>query len=205
MKVVEIAQEEYKAPSMTDAEFSPKVVNFGLAKLVGRDFSKVLTIMKGTRGYLAPEWISGVAITTRSDVYSYRMMLFEFVSRRRNSEYSVEGELSFFPAYAANVIIEGHDVFSLLDTRLEGKADEEQLIRLCKVACWCIQGNEAHRPSMGDIVHILEGIINVNLPPFPRLFLALDCNPDDINFFSESSSSWKVHKNEVSCPILPLE
>ncbi|KAF3443790.1 hypothetical protein FNV43_RR13480 [Rhamnella rubrinervis] len=183
---------------LLDVEFCPKVADFGLAKLVGRDFSRVLTTIRGTRGYLAPEWISGAAITTKADVYSYGMMLFEFVSGRRNSEYYVEGELSFFPAYAANVIIEGHDVFSLLDARLEGKADEEELIRLCRVACWCIQGNEAHRPSMGDIVQILEGIINVNLPPFPRLFQVLDDNPDDSRFFSEPSAILKVHKNEVT-------
>ncbi|KAF3443221.1 hypothetical protein FNV43_RR12903 [Rhamnella rubrinervis] len=127
-----------------------------MAKLIGRDFSSVLTTMRGTRG-------------------------------RRNSEYYVECELSFFPVYAANVMIEGHDVFSLLDERLEGEADEEDLIRLYIIACWCIQGNEAHRPSMGLIVQILEGIINVNVPPFPRLLQVLDDNPDDIGSLSESS------------------
>ncbi|KAF8043221.1 hypothetical protein BT93_A1537 [Corymbia citriodora subsp. variegata] len=71
---------------LLDAKFCPKVADFGLAKLVGRDFSRVLTTMRGTRGYLAPEWISGVAITAKADVYSYGMMLFEFVSGRRNSE-----------------------------------------------------------------------------------------------------------------------
>ena len=70
---------------LLDAELCPKVADFGLAKLVGREFSRVLTTMRGTRGYLAPEWISGVAITAKADVYSYGMMLFEFVSGRRNS------------------------------------------------------------------------------------------------------------------------
>lgn len=53
---------------LLDADFCPKVADFGLAKLVGRDFSRVLTTMRGTRGYLAPEWISGVAITAKADV-----------------------------------------------------------------------------------------------------------------------------------------
>uniref|UniRef100_J3L6M2 Receptor-like serine/threonine-protein kinase n=1 Tax=Oryza brachyantha TaxID=4533 RepID=J3L6M2_ORYBR len=64
--------------------FAAKVADFGLAKLMGRDFSRVLTTMRGTVGYLAPEWISGTAITTKADVFSYGMMLFEVISGRRN-------------------------------------------------------------------------------------------------------------------------
>jgi serine/threonine protein kinase len=43
----------------------PKIADFGMAKLLGRDFSRVLTTMRGTLGYLAPEWIRGVAITQK--------------------------------------------------------------------------------------------------------------------------------------------
>ncbi|KAK9225876.1 hypothetical protein WN943_010921 [Citrus x changshan-huyou] len=93
--------------------------------------------MRGTRGYLAPEWISGVAITAKADVYSCGMMLFEFVSGRRNSEEFEDGK-------------------------------EEELARLCKVACWCIQDDETHRPSMGQVGQILEGVLDVTLPPIPR-------------------------------------
>ncbi|XP_012092428.2 G-type lectin S-receptor-like serine/threonine-protein kinase At2g19130 [Jatropha curcas] len=153
---------------LLDAEMRPKVADFGLAKLVGRDFSRVLTSIRGTRGYLAPEWLSGVPITAKVDVYSFGMMLFELVSGRRNSQRPEDREVKFFPTWVARQITEGGDILRLLDPRLDGNADLDKLIRVCKVACWCIQDDETQRPSMGQVVQILEGVLNVNLPPIPR-------------------------------------
>ncbi|PON80516.1 S-receptor-like serine/threonine-protein kinase [Parasponia andersonii] len=175
---------------LLDEEFCPKVADFGLAKLVGRDFSRVLTTMRGTRGYLAPEWIAGVAITPKADVYSYGMMLFEFVSGRRNSEQpELDGKVDYFPTLAANVTITGGDVLSLLDPSLEQNADVEELERVCRVACWCIQEDETHRPSMSKVVQILEGITDVDLPPVPRSVQIFDDHRENRLFFTESSSS----------------
>ncbi|KAL2328300.1 hypothetical protein Fmac_021727 [Flemingia macrophylla] len=174
---------------LLDADLVPKVADFGLAKLVGRDFSRVLTTMRGTRGYLAPEWISGVAITAKADVYSYGMMLFEFVSGRRNSEASEDGIVKFFPTFAANMVHQGGNVLNLLDPRLEGDADIEEVTRVIKVASWCVQDDEGHRPSMGQVVQILEGFLNVNLPPIPRSLQAIVDNEENIIFFTDSSST----------------
>nr|CAD1819305.1 unnamed protein product [Ananas comosus var. bracteatus] len=173
---------------LLDSSFVPKVADFGLAKLMGRDFSRVLTTMRGTRGYLAPEWISGVAITAKADVYSYGKMLFEIISGRRNSEQGERSQSGFFPSLAAKKLIEG-DVQSLLNLKLNEDANIEELERACKVACWCIQDDESSRPTMGQVVQILEGFLEVNMPPIPRSLQVLGESPDCINFFSDISSS----------------
>ncbi|KAF8414019.1 hypothetical protein HHK36_002018 [Tetracentron sinense] len=183
---------------LLDAELCPKVADFGLAKLVGREFSRVLTTMRGTRGYLAPEWISGIAVTAKADVYSYGMMLFEVISGRRNSEQSEDGKVRFFPTWAANKLIEGEEILSLLDPKLEGNSNVEELNRACRVACWCIQDDEAHRPSMGQVVQILEGVLEVNLPPIPRSLKVLAENHEDIIFFTESSSNQSTQGGSTS-------
>jgi hypothetical protein len=71
---------------------------------------------------------------------------------------------------------------------LEGDADLEELTRVCKVACWCIQDEETQRPSMGHVVQILEGVVSVNPPPTPRCLQVFD-SQESIIFFTESSSS----------------
>ncbi|KAF7113382.1 hypothetical protein RHSIM_RhsimUnG0131800 [Rhododendron simsii] len=183
---------------LLDGEFCPKVADFGLAKLIGREFSRVLTTIRGTRGYLAPEWISGVAITAKADVYSYGMMLFELVSGRRNSEQSdQDGKFKFFPTWAASVVVEGGDLFSLLDHRLEKNADDEEIKRIARVACWCIQDDENHRPTMGQVVQILEGVQEVNPPQVPRSLQAFVENDEHIVLFTDSSSGQSSHSQSA--------
>ncbi|KAL7128876.1 hypothetical protein ABFS83_13G023100 [Erythranthe nasuta] len=183
---------------LLDVDFCPKVADFGLAKLVGRDFSRVLTTMRGTRGYLAPEWISGVAITSKADVYSYGMMLFELVSGRRNADVE-DGRVRFFPSWAVSVVVDGGNAIELLDPLLEGDGDVAEVVKVLKVACWCIQEDESVRPSMGVVVQILEGVIDVNLPPIPRSLQVFVENEEKIVFFTDSSSAEQSSLGKSNC------
>ncbi|XP_066310453.1 G-type lectin S-receptor-like serine/threonine-protein kinase At2g19130 isoform X2 [Miscanthus floridulus] len=169
---------------LLDDALVPRVADFGLAKLMGRDFSRVLTTMRGTVGYLAPEWIAGTAVTTKADVFSYGMMLFEIVSGRRNVGQRADGTVDFFPSTAVSLLFDG-DVSSAVDGQLGGNADVAQVERACKVACWCVQEDESLRPSMGTVVQVLEGLVDVNVPPIPRSLKVLaDPSKYAVEFFS---------------------
>uniref|UniRef100_A0ACD5VVP3 Uncharacterized protein n=1 Tax=Avena sativa TaxID=4498 RepID=A0ACD5VVP3_AVESA len=151
---------------LLDAEFCPKIADFGMAKLLVRDIDAALTSLRGTVGYLAPEWVYGQAITHKADVYSFGVVLFELISGRRTSGNMRFGNHRYFPLYAAAKVNEG-DVLCLLDGRLGGDGNVKELDVTCRVACWCIQDEEIHRPSMGQVVRMLEGVVDIELPPIP--------------------------------------
>ncbi|KAE8771280.1 putative serine/threonine-protein kinase receptor [Hordeum vulgare] len=166
---------------LVDGSFLPKVADFGLATCVGRDFSRILTSFRGTMGYLAPEWLSGVAITPKVDVYAFGMVLLEIISGRRNSAHETSYNASnngsnhhvqYFPVQAINKL-HNSDVKSLVDPRLNGEFNLEEVERICKVACWCIQDNEFDRPATGEVVRVLEGLQEIDAPSMPRLLAAI--------------------------------
>ncbi|MED6139422.1 G-type lectin S-receptor-like serine/threonine-protein kinase SD2-5, partial [Stylosanthes scabra] len=149
---------------LLDDHFMAKVSDFGLAKLMNREQSHVFTTLRGTRGYLAPEWITNYAISEKSDVYSYGMVLLEIIAGRKNYDPSETSEKSHFPSYAMKMMEEGK-LKEILDSELIEDMNDERVHIAIKVAMWCIQEDMAMRPSMTKVVQMLEGLCTVPKPP----------------------------------------
>ncbi|XP_059073430.1 G-type lectin S-receptor-like serine/threonine-protein kinase SD2-2 [Cryptomeria japonica] len=149
---------------LPDGDLSPNLVDFGLAKLVGRDFSHVLTTTRGTRGYLAPEWISDLPITPKVDVYSFGTTLLEIISGRRNLDLKVQdSSLFYFPPWSATQIQQGNTM-NIVEEGVAEEANMEEVRSLCVVALLCIQEDEEVRPSMMQVVQMLEGKVEPQTP-----------------------------------------
>ncbi|XP_073006555.1 probable receptor-like protein kinase At5g20050 [Typha latifolia] len=158
---------------LLDECFRAVVADFGLSKLMGRDESRVLTTVRGTRGYLAPEWLIETGISEKSDIYSYGMVLLELVSGRRNVQMSATRKWSYFPKIATEMVKLGR-ITEVVDERLfnnGGGVDEMEARNLVYVALWCIQEKAKSRPSMERVVDMLEGRMAVDLPPEPDMVI----------------------------------
>ncbi|KAG5126929.1 hypothetical protein JHK82_027764 [Glycine max] len=105
-------------PSYEDENFCPKVSDFGLAKLMGREHSHVVTMVRGTRGYLAPEWVSNHPITVKADVYNYGMLLLEIIGGRRNLDMSFGAEDFFYPGSAYKICLSPSETHPIVVVRL---------------------------------------------------------------------------------------
>lgn len=103
---------------------------------------QAVTQMRGTPGYLAPEWLVLSAVTDKSDIYSYGMVLLEILSGRRNLNLE-EAELDkqYFPKWASKKLEEGNSVEEIVDPRLLPLEtfDRNQADRMLRVAFICIQ------------------------------------------------------------------
>jgi serine/threonine protein kinase len=76
---------------LLEEDYCPKVSDFGLSKLTNKKDKVTMSKIRGTRGYMAPEWaIHCEPITAKADVYSFGMVLLEIVSGRRNYEFQQE-------------------------------------------------------------------------------------------------------------------
>lgn len=156
---------------LLDESFCPKVSDFGLAKLLGlRGRERHITTIRGTRGYLAPEWGSNLPLTAKADVYSYGMVLLELVVGRRALDATAgDAERVRFPTWVYREMISGSLVRSFKEQarNLGHKVDLNQVERTIFTAFWCIQDEPSARPNMGKVVQMLEGIVSIDPPPEP--------------------------------------
>lgn len=132
---------------LLDEDFSPKVADFGLAKLCNRDITHISNGGgRGTPGYAAPEMWMPCHVTHKCDVYSFGMLLFEIVGRRRNHEVNRTESQEWFPKWVWEEFENGqpHEVTSACGIDEE---DRESAERICKVALRCVQYQPEGRPQ----------------------------------------------------------
>ncbi|XP_031126961.1 putative receptor protein kinase ZmPK1 [Ipomoea triloba] len=146
-------------------DLEPKIADFGLAKLAQRgDPGSYFTRIRGTKGYMAPEWALSQPITAKVDVYGYGVVILEMVKGSRlinwmveESGFQQEADMKkFFWAMKRKVELKEEGwVDEMVDKRLEGKFSRNQAKTLIKVGLACVEEDRKMRPTMASVVQML--------------------------------------------------
>ncbi|XP_073385946.1 G-type lectin S-receptor-like serine/threonine-protein kinase SD2-5 [Physcomitrium patens] len=160
---------------IVDRHKSPRLVDYGLVGLMGRDQRLRAANMRNSQGYMAPEWVKLMPITEKVDVYSLGIVILELVSGRRCIKQGASAEQCFLPTWGFSLISRkyGDDgqeaVLELVDPSI-GVRDlsstyKGMLRNMIFVALRCVQEDVNARPSMQEVVKMLEGPSPVETPP----------------------------------------
>ncbi|KAK8497378.1 hypothetical protein V6N12_018873 [Hibiscus sabdariffa] len=121
-------------------------------------------VVRGTRGYMAPEWHKNIPISVKADIYSFGIVLLEAVFCRRNLDTNVsKPEEIILSSLVYRCLVE-RELDKLV---VDEEVDKGSLERMVMVALWCIQDQPALRPSIKSVVMMLEGITDIFIPPCP--------------------------------------
>ncbi|KAJ1256805.1 hypothetical protein BS78_K305900 [Paspalum vaginatum] len=157
---------------LLDENLVPKVADFGLAKLLNRGSSNVnVSRIQGTRGYLAPEWVSSLPITAKVDIYSFGVVLLELLKGARISDMEnkedeeVEMVLGrIVRMLKENLQLDGTGQYwipDFIDARLNGEFNYMQAITMTKLAVSCLEEDRSRRPTMENVVEMLVSVDEV--------------------------------------------
>ncbi|PRQ59686.1 putative protein kinase RLK-Pelle-SD-2b family [Rosa chinensis] len=145
---------DIKPPNiLLDDSFTARISDFGLAKLLLSDQTLTHTVIRGTRGY-------GV-------------MLLEIICCRRSLEMERENEEEVILTDWVYDCYAQRRLNKMIEDDEEARNDMKRLERLVMVAIWCIQEDPSLRPTMKKVTQMLEGVVDVSVPPSPSPFSSI--------------------------------
>ncbi|KAL3374654.1 hypothetical protein AABB24_006237, partial [Solanum stoloniferum] len=139
---------------LLDENLEPRVSDFGLAKLLVDEEAHVTTVVAGTFGYLAPEYLQSGRATEKSDVYSFGVLLLELVTGKRPTDPSFVNRGLNVVGWM-NTLLKENRLEDILDASCRD-ADAETVEAIIEIAARCTDANPDDRPTMQQVLQYLE-------------------------------------------------
>uniref|UniRef100_M4ETJ4 non-specific serine/threonine protein kinase n=1 Tax=Brassica campestris TaxID=3711 RepID=M4ETJ4_BRACM len=143
---------------LLDEQFEAVVGDFGLAKLMNYNDSHVTTDVRGTIGHIAPEYLSTGKSSVKTDVFGYGVMLLELITGQKALDLArlATDDDNMLLDWVKEVLKE-EKLESLVDAELEGNYVDKEVEELIEMVLLCTQSSSLKRPSMAEVVRMLEG------------------------------------------------
>ncbi|KAL9391638.1 hypothetical protein Peur_015558 [Populus x canadensis] len=155
--IIKIVHRDIKTSNvLLDKELNAKISDFGLAKLNEDDDTHISTRIAGTIGYMAPEYAMRGYLTNKADVYSFGVVALEIVSGKSNTNYRPKEEFVYLLDWAY-VLQERGSLLELVDPELGSAYSSEEAMVMLNVALLCTNASPTLRPTMSQVVSMLEG------------------------------------------------
>ncbi|KAL5095972.1 hypothetical protein RYX36_000299 [Vicia faba] len=176
---------------LLDDHYNARISDFGLAKLLLINQSHTETGIRGTKGYVAPDWFRSAPITAKVDTYSFGVLLLEIICCRKNVEKEFVNEEQGILTDWAYDFYKTKRLDNLLENDNEVGNDMMSLEKLVMIVIWCIQEDPSLRPTMKEVLLMLEGIVEVVVPRSPYLYGSVSIDSDT---YSDTINSKKTQK-----------
>ncbi|KAL4560644.1 hypothetical protein LXL04_032797 [Taraxacum kok-saghyz] len=140
--------------------WAAKIADFGLSKIGPKDqpFSHVSTLVKGTFGYLDPDYFYTGRLTRKSDVYAFGVVLFEVLCRKRALDASRDEEQHSLARWVQDSIKDG-TLKHIIDSDIRDQISPKCLKGFAHVAYRCLHSHPKQRPTMAEVVVSLESVL----------------------------------------------
>ncbi|KAB1199054.1 L-type lectin-domain containing receptor kinase IV.2 [Morella rubra] len=174
---------------LLDAEYNGRLGDFGLARLCDHGTDPHTTHVVGTVGYLAPELTRTGKATTCTDVFAFGAFMLEMACGRRPIELQGQPENVILVDWVFEYWRKGA-ILDASDPRLEGNYVVEEMILVLKLGLLCSHANPAARPSMRQVMQVLDGDANLPDVPYDTASLCTFSNYNASDFLLSLPSSF---------------